>query len=75
MVVEVRITIPDNVLAALGETLEKTVLRALLTRLIIRRLSEEEFQPEPETDEELRAVLELDERIKEVLWRKFYSQR
>ncbi len=72
---EVRITIPDNVLAALGETLEKTVLRALLTRLIIRRLSEEEFQPEPETDEELRAVLELDERIKEVLWRKFYSQR
>ena len=72
---EIRITIPDNVLAALGEALEKTVLRALLTRLIIMRLSEEEFQPEPETDEELRAVLELDERIKEALWRKFYSQR
>jgi len=75
MSVEIRITIPDNVLAALGEALEKTVLRALLTRLIIMRLSEEEFQPEPETDEELRAVLELDERIKEALWRKFYSQR
>jgi len=68
--------LPDDIMAALGESPEKVILRALLERLLIRRLlQEEEVEPEPDTEEEIRAVLEIDKRVKEALWREFYEQR
>ena len=73
---EIKIVLPDNIMAALGEHPEKVILRALLERLLIRRLlREEEIEPEPDAKEEIRAVLEIDRRVKEALWRKFYGQR
>ena len=68
--------LPDDIMAALGEHPEKVILRALLERLLLRRLlREEEVEPEPDTEEEIRAVLEIDKRVKEALWREFYEQR
>ena len=68
--------LPDDIMAALGESPEKVILRALLERLLLRRLlQEEEVEPEPDTEEEIRAVLEIDKRVKEALWREFYEQR
>ena len=73
---EIKIVLPDNIMAVLGEHPEKVILRALLERLLIRRLlREEKIEPEPDAEEEIRAVLEIDGRVKEALWRKFYGQR
>lgn len=73
---EIKIVLPDNIMAVLGEHPEKVILRALLERLLIRRLlREEKIEPEPDAEEEIRAVLEIDRRVKKALWRKFYGQR
>jgi len=73
---EVKVVLPDNIMAALGEHPEKVILRALLERLIITRLrQEEEIEPEPDTEEDVKTAFEIDRRVKEALWRKFYGQR
>jgi len=72
---EVRLVLPDDIAVALGEHPEKVILRALIERLLIKRLLQEELKPEPDTEEDVRAALEIDKRVKEALWRKFYKPR
>ena len=73
---EIKVVLPNDIMAALGEHPEKVILRALLEKLLIKRLlREEEIRPEPDTEEEIRTVLEIDKRVKEALWRRFYGQR